>query len=234
MLGLLLIIILLSSFLLYIIFNYFISKNKSKFILTLSNVKSRSIIEILLIIFVIISLISLLIYLIYNISELLFNTNLDLRSSVISTHMKNQSLGTNPVQEVQLGIIELIVGTHYIITNLGGTGSTSLSDFLSNFTWRIDEIFPVIDMSDLTQSVAIVNVLGGLVILLCLFTIVSAFYGNKLIEYFDLENKYPSLAKYIRLRIKFQNYTIIFNFVLLTIVLINQMVINIIVLFNSF
>ena len=88
-------------------------------------------------------------------------------------------------------------------------------------------------MSNLTHSIAIVNFFGCLIILLCLITILSAFYGNKIIVYFDLENIFPSLAKFIRFRMKFQNYTIIYNFVLLTVVLIIQMIINLIVLFNS-
>ena len=118
-------------------------------------------------------------------------------------------------------------------TNKNIPSITVFSNFLNDYSWRIDEIIPEIDMSNLTHSVAIVNFFGCLIILLCLITILSAFYGNKIIVYFDLENIFPSLAKFIRFRMKFQNYTIIYNFVLLTVVLIIQMIINLIVLFNS-
>ena len=138
---------------------------------------------------------------------------------------------TNTINEANETIPKII---DEITKSSNGGGSSSISNFISDYSWRIDELIPEIDLTDVTQSVAVVNFLGGLIILLCLFTIISAFYGNKLIVYFDLENKFPSLAKFIRLRMKFQNYTILFNFFLLTVVLINQIIINIIVLFNSF
>ena len=118
-------------------------------------------------------------------------------------------------------------------TNKNIPSITVFSNFLNDYSWRIDEIIPEIDMSNLTHSIAIVNFFGCLIILLCLITIISSIYGTKLILYLDLENKYPSLAKFIRLRIKFQNYTILFNFALLSFVLINQMIINLIVLFTN-
>lgn len=99
-------------------------------------------------------------------------------------------------------------------------------------SWRIDHIFPSIDMTNLTHSLAVVNISGCVIIFLCLTTILSAFYGNKIIQSFDLENKYPSLAIFIKLRIKFQNYTIVYNFILLSVVLFLITITNILVLFN--
>jgi hypothetical protein len=34
----------------------------------------------------------------------------------------------------------------------------------------------------------------------------SVFYGDSLIKYFKIEEKYPRIAKYIQLRRKFQQY----------------------------
>ena len=87
-------------------------------------------------------------------------------------------------------------------------------------------------MTDLTNSLAVMNFAGSVLVFLCLYTIITAFYGNKLIEYFQLEKKYPKLAKVIYYRIKFQNYTIIYNFILLSIVLFIQTAINFLVLFG--
>ena len=97
----------------------------------------------------------------------------------------------------------------------------SLKDYLNNSTWSIDDLnlFKNIDMTDLTNSLAAMNFTGSLLILFLLISILSAFYGNKLIGYFDLEKKYPKLAKVIQYRIKFQNYTILFNFIIITIII---------------
>lgn len=153
----------------------------------------------------------------------------EVRKSLEDMEVSGNNLN-NSMVESNKSITEIL---DEISKRSSGGGNTGVSNFLNDYSWRIDDLIPEIDMSNLTHSIAIVNFFGCLIILLCLITILSAFYGNKIILYFDLENKYPSLAKFIRLRIKFQNYTIIFNFVLLTFVLINQMIINFIVLFNS-
>ena len=110
----------------------------------------------------------------------------------------------------------------------------SLKKKIIDNTWSIDDLnlFKDIDMTDLTNSLAAMNFTGSLLILFLLISILSAFYGNKLIGYFDLETKYPKLAKVIYYRIKFQNYTILFNFILLSIILFIQTVINFLVLFG--
>ena len=110
----------------------------------------------------------------------------------------------------------------------------SLKKKIIDNTWSIDDLnlFKDIDMTDLTNSLAGVNLSGSIAVFCCLYTIITAFYGNKLIEYFQLEKKYPKLAKVIYYRIKFQNYTILFNFILLSIILFIQTAINFLVLFG--
>ena len=110
----------------------------------------------------------------------------------------------------------------------------SLKDSITNSTWSIDDLnlFKNIDMTDLTNSLAVMNFAGSVLVFLCLYTIITAFYGNKLIEYFQLEKKYPKLAKVIYYRIKFQNYTILFNFILLSIILFLQAAMNFLVIFG--
>jgi hypothetical protein len=49
-------------------------------------------------------------------------------------------------------------------------------------------------------------ILGKSVIFSALISIIFIFYGNILIEKYDLENRYPRLAKLIQLRQKFQKY----------------------------
>jgi len=56
------------------------------------------------------------------------------------------------------------------------------------------------------KKIAVSLILSKSVVLSALISIIFIFYGNILIEKYDLENKYPKLAKFIQLRQKFQKY----------------------------
>ena len=109
----------------------------------------------------------------------------------------------------------------------------SLKDYLNNSTWSIDDLnlFKNIDMTDLTNSLAGVNLSGSIAVFCCLYTIITAFYGNKLIEYFQLEKKYPKLAKWIQLRRKLKNYSLLWNLFLASTVIISMLIVNILIFF---
>ena len=57
-------------------------------------------------------------------------------------------------------------------------------------------------------------------ILSCLVTILFSVYGNYLIDKLSLEEKYPKLGIFIKLRVKLINYYILINALLIFIVLI--------------
>ena len=54
--------------------------------------------------------------------------------------------------------------------------------------------------------------------------------SNLLIDYFQLETKYPKIAKYIRLRRKFQNYYMFINILLIIFVCITILLLNLVLL----
>ncbi len=56
------------------------------------------------------------------------------------------------------------------------------------------------------KKIAVSMILGKSVIFSALLSIIFVFYGNILIEKYDLENRYPKLAKLIQLRQKYQKY----------------------------
>jgi hypothetical protein len=56
----------------------------------------------------------------------------------------------------------------------------------------------------LEQLVPLLNIFGLTVITSCLISIATIFYGDYFIKYFNIENKYPKIAKFIQLRRKFQ------------------------------
>ena len=56
------------------------------------------------------------------------------------------------------------------------------------------------------KKIAVSMILSKSVVFSALTSIIFIFYGNILIEKYDLENRYPKLAKLIHLRQKFQKY----------------------------
>ena len=72
--------------------------------------------------------------------------------------------------------------------------------------------------------------LFGQVIMGSTISIALTIYGEYLIQKFDLESKYPKISKFIKLRIKFQNYYLIIDILLITLILIAMIFINLLYL----
>jgi hypothetical protein len=76
------------------------------------------------------------------------------------------------------------------------------------------------------HKLAVCLILGKSVILSALISIIFIFYGNILIEKYDLVNKYPKLAKLIELRQKYQKYYFKFNCLLIFIIVITELLLG--------
>jgi hypothetical protein len=76
------------------------------------------------------------------------------------------------------------------------------------------------------QSLAFVNLSGIFIIMITLISIISIFYGNKILNYFNLESRYPKFAKFILLRLKFQQYYLFVNIIIITIISIIMFALN--------
>lgn len=83
----------------------------------------------------------------------------------------------------------------------------------------------------LDQLCSLSNLLISLLILSFLINIIVIYYGDVLIKYLSLEEKYPKLAKYIGIRRKILNISMFNNFVLIFILLIIAIVVNVTYLF---
>ena len=80
------------------------------------------------------------------------------------------------------------------------------------------------------QKISVFLILSDTLIFSCLISIVFIFYGDYLIKKYELENKYPRLAKLINLRLKFKKYYFIFNILIITSVLLIQTLFSLAVL----
>ena len=74
--------------------------------------------------------------------------------------------------------------------------------FLSNLTGLNDYL----NSLSLLELSALFHILGSLLILITAFNILSVFFSNEIIKFFNLELKYPKLAKFFHLRRIFQKY----------------------------
>jgi len=92
----------------------------------------------------------------------------------------------------------------------------------------LDPLQSFFDGLNYEQNLAIVHISGSIFILFTLISIISIFYGEKLIIFFDLENRFPKIAKFIQIRRNFQQYYLLMNIGLIIIVLAIIIYINII------
>lgn len=83
------------------------------------------------------------------------------------------------------------------------------------------------------QLCAISHILVSLCILFLLWNILVAYFGNKLIIYFNIDEKWPRLKKFIELRRKFQDYYIKFNSLFIIMLLIYITYIDLLLLYNN-
>jgi hypothetical protein len=97
-----------------------------------------------------------------------------------------------------------------------------------NKSQYLDSLQSFFDGLNYKQNLAIVHISGSMFILFSLISIISIFYGDKLIIFFDLENRFPKITKFIKIRRKFQQFYLLMNIGLIFIVLAIIIYINII------
>lgn len=76
------------------------------------------------------------------------------------------------------------------------------------------------------QQIILLNLLGSILILNYVISILIIIYSTYLIEKFDLENRYPRIAIFLKYRNKFQKYFIYWNVFLIFVLLIVMITIN--------
>jgi hypothetical protein len=81
----------------------------------------------------------------------------------------------------------------------------------NNNSQYLDSLQSFFDGLTFIQKLAVVHISGSIFILFSLINIISIFYGEKLIILFDLDNRFPKIAKFIQIRRKFQQYNLLMN-----------------------
>ena len=102
----------------------------------------------------------------------------------------------------------------------------------SHFLDSISQFFnQLITQLDLLHQVALMNILGTISLIFISYSIGIIYYGDYLIQRFELETKYPKLAKWIQLRRKLKNYSLLWNLFLASTVIISMLIVNILIFF---
>ena len=87
-------------------------------------------------------------------------------------------------------------------------------------------------LSQLTQFQigALAHLLSSILILMCLSSVIAIIYSEYLLTYLKIEEKYPRIGRFIRIRRKFQQYYLFLNLTLIIITLLALIYANILAL----
>ena len=79
------------------------------------------------------------------------------------------------------------------------------------FITNLNLFYENLDTLNILEVSALFHLLVIFAFMIIIFNIYSTIFGNEIIKYFKLEEKYPKLKKIFKLRLQFQRYYLIFN-----------------------
>lgn len=106
--------------------------------------------------------------------------------------------------------------------------STNIFSFVGNLK---ESYVDFIHQLSLEELAIITNLMGLFMILFSLLSITTIMFGEYLVNYFQLEHKFPKLSKYIQLRSKLSKTALIIYFIYIYLVVIIFIIINIYMFF---
>ena len=77
---------------------------------------------------------------------------------------------------------------------------------VNNFIPSLSKLYKYLDSISLLQESSLFHISLFIVILITVFNIFSVLFANEVIRYFNLEERFPRLGIFFKLRIKFQKY----------------------------
>jgi hypothetical protein len=159
----------------------------------------------------------------YNLTNTIEDDTRDNLISMLSPNLNNIAENIGKSNDKLSDVIDLLFNS--------GSGSKTNFLFVEDITKFISMYQDYLSTLTLAQTGALVHIIVSLFIFFCLFTIIGIFYGDTLIRYLNLEEKYPKLARFIQLRRKFQQYYFILNMFLIFIALSSIIYVNLLIFF---
>jgi hypothetical protein len=111
-----------------------------------------------------------------------------------------------------------------LVESLNGNNKL-ISDF------NLESFYKYLNSLNLIELSALYHILVLVAIAFLSLNILSAVLGNEIIKYFKLEENFPKLSAFLRLRIKFQKYYLTLSFSLIFLLIFASIQINLLVLF---
>lgn len=102
---------------------------------------------------------------------------------------------------------------------------------VSDFYLLRESFYEYLNSLTLLELSALYHLIVLVTIALLSINVLSAVLGNEIIKFFKLEESYPKLGSFLRLRLKFQKYYLILSFSLIFLLIFSSILINLLVLF---
>ena len=118
-------------------------------------------------------------------------------------------------------IIDNLPDLNYISEN---SIYSSIQDFINQYNQFLSTLTP-------EQLACLFNSLSLILITFNINSILAIFFGNKLIIYLKIEERFPKIQKWIEYRRQFRNYFLIYNFFIIYLVIFLTICINILMFF---
>ena len=92
-------------------------------------------------------------------------------------------------------------------------------------------LYDYLDTLTLLEESALIHICIFMLILSCLVSIISILFGNEIIKFFKLEERFPRLELFFKLRTKFQRYYLIWNIFIIVFVCLLAIFLNLLVFY---
>ena len=103
-----------------------------------------------------------------------------------------------------------------IVKNINNSSKNFSSGDISNYILSFQDYLATLTLE---QTFCLVHLFAISGVLICLFNLASVFYAESLIKYYQLENKFPKLVTFLKIRSKFQQYYFAWNLFLIVTIL---------------
>ena len=105
------------------------------------------------------------------------------------------------------------------------------NSFVPNLNLISEKFYEYLNSLSLLELSALYHIIVLILLFIITVNILSAVLGNEIINYFKLEQRFPQLSSFLRIRLKFQRYYLTLSFFLIFSICIASIIINILVLY---
>lgn len=146
----------------------------------------------------------------------------------LSKSLKDQvAENINKLNDVTDSLIKLLEESYK------GKGGNNFFPGIDKFFPGIDNFYNYLDSLTLLQESSLLHIIVLINLMVLVLHNLFIFFGNEIIKYLDLENKYPKLATFLKLRAKFQRYYLMWNIFLMFFICVAMICIDLLVLIKT-